>query len=194
MRGYGAVVLAGGASTRLGYPKHMLKVGGELLLRRVVGRLEGADGVVVSTSKGAEPEVEGVLSGLDVEVVVDAAAGMGPLGGIAAGLAALRCEWAAVCACDMPFVSLEHLDRLFEHRAGQDAVIPVSQGGRQTLHALYRKKTVLPACELLLRRGGGSVLDALEGLCVRYVPAEEERCFFNVNSAPDLDQLILEDE
>lgn len=183
-------MLAGGASTRLGYPKHMLEVGGELLLRRVVGRLEGADGVVVSTSKGAEPEVEGVLSGLDVEVVVDAAAGMGPLGGIAAGLAALRCEWAAVCGCDMPFVSVEHLDRLFEHREGQDAVIPISQGQRQTLHALYRKKTVLPACESQIRRGGGSVLDALEGLCVRYVPAEEERCFFSINTVEDLERVL----
>jgi len=187
MREYGVVVLAGGASTRLGSPKHLLELEGEPLVRRVVRRLTGAKSIVVSTSEKTHDEVAGVLSGLGVEVVVDSAVGTGPLGGLASGLAAQGCEWVGVCACDMPSVSLELFDRLFSLRREMDAVIPVSPSGqRQTLHALYKRESVLSACESKLAGGGGSVLDALEGLSVSFVPVEDESCFFNINTREEL--------
>ncbi|HIH70418.1 molybdenum cofactor guanylyltransferase [Methermicoccus shengliensis] len=180
---YDVLVLAGGRSTRLGRPKHLLIVEGEPLVRRVVRRLGGR--AVVCASSGTARDVERVLSDMDVQVVLDSVEGMGPVGGMASGLAACTREWAAVCGCDMPFVSREVLDALYARREGVDAVIPVC-GKRQTLHALYRRESVLAACELLLRRGGGSVLDALSGLSVRYVPVEEERCFFGIDTVSDL--------
>lgn len=181
---YEVLVLAGGRSTRLGRPKHLLPVDGEPLVRRVVRRL--GERAVVCASGSTLEGVREALSGMDVQVVLDSVEGMGPVGGMASGLAACTREWVAVCGCDMPFVSREVLDALYAKREGADAVIPVSCGKRQTLHALYRRESVLAGCELLLGRGGGSVLDALSGLSVRYVPVEEERCFFGIDTVSDL--------
>lgn len=180
---YDVLVLAGGRSTRLGRPKHLLLVEGEPLVRRVVRRLGGR--AVVCASGATEEGVREALAGMDVHVVVDEVEDMGPVGGMASGLRACTHEWVAVCGCDMPFASREVFDALHARRGGADAVIPVC-GERQTLHALYRRESVLAACEPLLKRGGGSVLDALEGLEVVYVPVGDERCFLSINRWEDL--------
>lgn len=70
--------------------------------------------------------------------------GWGPLGGLAAGIEALsNCEFVAVAACDVPFLSGITLARMLDMaRADEsiDAVIPFTDRGPEPLVAIYRSR------------------------------------------------------
>src|SRR3954454_8053425 len=82
----GALILCGGKSSRMGYPKALLPFGPELMLQRVV-RLLGE--VVAPMVVVAAPDQVLPILPRGVLVARDERAGRGPLQGLLAGLAAL---------------------------------------------------------------------------------------------------------
>ncbi len=116
----GGIVLCGGHSSRMGRPKAWLPVGSETMLGRVVrvvGRVVGP--VVVVAAPGQDvPELPA-----GVRVVRDEIEGRGPLGGLAAGLAALRgeCDGIYLSACDVPLLRAEFVERLVSREATPSA-------------------------------------------------------------------------
>ena len=133
------VVLAGGRSSRMGTPKAALEWHGSTLLRRTLGVLARVvDGPVLVVRAAGQ-----VLPALParVEVVEDPAEGLGPLQGIAAGLAALagRAEAAFVASTDLPFLHPEFVRRVLG-ALGPDVevALPQSRGYPQPLAAAYR--------------------------------------------------------
>jgi molybdenum cofactor guanylyltransferase len=145
-----ALILCGGESRRMGRPKAWLPFGNERMLERVV-RLTStvARPIVVVAAPGQElPEL-----GAQVTVVRDPVAGRGPLQGLAAGLGALpdSVELVYATATDVPFLEPRFIDRLVALSDGYDLVIPFALGYHHPLAALYRRRTVLPVIEGLLR-------------------------------------------
>ena len=147
----GAIILAGGRSSRMGSPKAALDWHGSTLLRRVSGlaqrTVEGP--VVVVRAPGQE------LPGLppSIEVVSDAREGRGPLQGLAAGLAAIgdRAEVAYVSSTDVPLLHPAFMRRVIEAVSDDvDVVLPEIHGFRQPLSAAYRL-SLLPEVEALIR-------------------------------------------
>jgi len=131
-------VLAGGRSSRMGTPKAALEWHGSTLLRRTVGILARAtDGpVVVVRAPGQE------LPALppETDVVDDPQEGLGPVQGLAAGLAALtgRAEVAFVSSTDMPFLHPAFVRRVLRAvQEGADVGLPVARGYPQPLAASY---------------------------------------------------------
>lgn len=129
------VVLAGGKSARMGASKAALPIGGEPLLRRVVGRLAVGFAEVLVVG---DPELAALAPG--ITVVPDRVAGAGPLAGLEAALSALATPRAFVVACDMPFVSpalARHLADLAAERQDADVVALRTSRGLEPLHAVY---------------------------------------------------------
>lgn len=133
------IVLAGGRSSRMGTAKAGLEWHGSTLLRRAVGVLARAvvGPLVVVRAPGQDlpPLPPGV------EVVDDPVEGLGPLQGIAAGLAAVagRAAAAFVCSTDMPLLHPAFVRRvLLDLGPGVDVVLPVAHGYPQPLAAAYR--------------------------------------------------------
>jgi molybdenum cofactor guanylyltransferase len=146
---FGAVVLCGGESRRMGRPKAWLPFGDELMLERVV-RLAGtvARPIVVVAAPGQDlPEL-----GADVAIVRDPISGRGPLQGLAAGLAAFDSSVELVYATgtDVPFLEPRWMTRLVELASGHDLVLPNVAGFYHPLAALYRPAAVLPVIDDLL--------------------------------------------
>ncbi|MCL2418460.1 MAG: NTP transferase domain-containing protein [Conexibacteraceae bacterium] len=135
----GAIILAGGRSSRMGTPKAALDWHGSTLLRRVSGLAQRAvDGpVVVVRAPGQElPDLPA-----SVAVVTDAREGRGPLQGIAAGFAAMhnRAVVAYVSSTDVPLLHPEFIRRVLAgFDPDTDVVVPVLHGFRQPLAAAYR--------------------------------------------------------
>ena len=133
------VVLAGGRSSRMGTPKAALEWHGSTLLRRTLGVLARVvDGpvLVVRATGQALPALPA-----RVEVVDDPAEGLGPLQGIAAGLAALagRARAAFVSSTDLPFLHPEFVRRVLGALGRDvDVVLPQARGYPQPLAAAYR--------------------------------------------------------
>src|SRR5688572_10515553 len=107
----GGIILCGGRSSRMGTPKAWLPFGDELMLPRVVRIVREAVGqVVVVAAPGQDvPPLPG-----DVRIVRDEVEGRGPLGGLAAGLAALEGTADAVylSSCDVPLLNPEFVRRV----------------------------------------------------------------------------------
>ena len=149
MAAAGAVVLAGGRSTRMGTAKAGLEWHGSTLLRRVVGVVaRGVDGpVVVVRAPGQDlPRLPS-----SVDVVHDADEGRGPLQGIAAGLGALAAsaDHAFVCSTDLPFLHPAFVRRVTGALGAADVALPVVRGFRQPLAAAYRTTLAKAALDLL---------------------------------------------
>ncbi len=135
------VVLAGGRSSRMGTSKAALEWHGSTLLRRTLGVLARAvDGplLVVRAPGQPLPEIPP-----QADMVEDPEEGLGPLQGIAAGLAALtgRAQIAFVCSTDLPFLHPVFVRRVLDALTDNslaDVVLPVARGFPQPLAAAYR--------------------------------------------------------
>jgi molybdenum cofactor guanylyltransferase len=144
------IVLAGGRSSRMGTPKAALEWHGSTLLRRTVGivaRVVDGPVVVVRAPGQALPELPAT-----VEVADDPREGLGPVQGLAAGLAMVadRAEAAFVCSTDLPFLHPAFVRRVLRAVAdGADVGLPVARGYPQPLAAAYRT-TLAPVAARLV--------------------------------------------
>ncbi|MGH2461727.1 MAG: molybdenum cofactor guanylyltransferase [Chloroflexota bacterium] len=145
-----AIVVAGGASRRLGQDKRQLRLGSpRTLLEATVATVSAlADDVVVVVS--TDPTT---FAGLTARVVQDPEPGAGPLNALVAGLAAIEHDVALVVACDLPFLSPALLGRLLDEPRDYDLLVPVRSDGRlEMLHAMYRTSCLEPARRRLAER------------------------------------------
>ena len=138
------IVLAGGRSSRMGTPKAALEWHGSTLLRcttEVLARAGCAPiAVVGAPGQSLPPLAHGV------EVYNDPQEGLGPLQGLAVGLAAVgdRAETAFVCSVDLPFLHVAFIRRVLAAFAevtpagDVDVVLPHAHGHPQPLAAGYR--------------------------------------------------------
>jgi molybdenum cofactor guanylyltransferase len=147
------IVLAGGRSSRMGTPKAGLEWHGSTLLRRTVGimsRVNDGPVIVVRAPGQVLPELPP-----QVEVVDDPREGLGPVQGLAAGLAAIdgRAGVAFVCSTDLPFLHPAFARRVLRAVTdGADVGLPVARGYPQPLAAAYRT-TLAPVADRLVEEG-----------------------------------------
>jgi molybdenum cofactor cytidylyltransferase len=158
-RGAGSVagiVLAAGASTRMGTNKLLLELDGTSVLRRAVNRTldTGLEPVVVVLGHEAERSRE-LLQGLPADIIVAPDYREGMNASLAAGLRALpsAVSAAVVVLADMPFVTRDMIASLVERYRQSAARLVVSEyDGRPAPPVLY-DRSLFP--ELLAERGDG---------------------------------------
>jgi molybdopterin-guanine dinucleotide biosynthesis protein A len=146
------VVLAGGRSTRMGAAKADLEWHGSTLLHRTAAILaRTVDGPVVVV---AAPGQELPMLPDGVAVVEDPVEGLGPMQGLAAGLAAVagRADVAFVCSTDLPFLHPAYVRRVLRGLTDDaEVALPVARGFRQPLAAAYRTRIAGLVADLLAR-------------------------------------------
>jgi len=172
----GAVILCGGESRRMGRPKAWLPFGRETMLQRVV-RLVGLAAGVGPIAVVAAPGQDLPPLPDHVTVVRDNVCGRGPLQGLAAGLAGLPDDVDLVyaSATDVPFLRPEWIDCLVALIGDRDLAIPHVGGYHHPLAAVYRRATVSPAIEDLLRLDRLRPVFLMEAVRTRVVEADELR-------------------
>jgi molybdopterin-guanine dinucleotide biosynthesis protein A len=176
----GGIILCGGRSSRMGRPKAWLPFAGETLLQRTARTLRAVlEPVIVVAAPGQDvPPLPA-----ETRIVRDEVEGKGPLGGLAAGLAALEGEVDAVylSACDTPFLKAAFVRRVVSFTASGDHQIAVpclrenrdlAVAARQPLAAVYRV-SVLPVVRELLAADRLRMLNLLEMVPTRMIEAHE---------------------
>ncbi|WP_353068403.1 nucleotidyltransferase family protein [Tunturibacter empetritectus] len=114
MRRIGAVILAAGASRRLGEPKQLVMVGAEILLERSVrvAHEAGFSPVIVVLGASAE-SIEAACALGDAEVLINDSWSEGMGASVRVGVGALRdVDGCVLTTCDMPAVTAAHLRSL----------------------------------------------------------------------------------
>ena len=162
------VIVAGGRSVRTGgREKAVVDVASTPLVRRVADGLTPAvDELVVNCRPSQRAAIAGALSGLDPTFALDAEPDRGPVAGIATGLEATNAEYAAVVACDLPFLDTALVEYLFERAAGADAdaAVPKPDDWFEPLHAVYRPGPMAEACRAALAEGDVRIIEPLFSL------------------------------
>lgn len=204
------IVLAGGRSHRLQQDKRKLRLWGEdgpTLLEHTLALITPlcAEVVVVLNDPWE-------WQALPARLVSDIHAGMGPAGGLVAGLTAARCSHALVVGADMPLLNPHLLAWMVRspHRVGADALVPLSPTTSgpprlEPLHAIYARDC-LPHLARALEQGTRRMMTLLEQIRTVGIPPSEllagvplahcadradgERAlqwaFFNINTPADL--------
>jgi molybdopterin-guanine dinucleotide biosynthesis protein A len=190
-----AFILAGGASSRMGEEKGLLRFGGEPLILRTARLLDPLVHRVIVVGK---PEL---YTGLGLHVIPDPATGGGnesapvrtPLVGIATALSATVSPWNLILACDLPYLTPEWVSWLLSRAAGSGAqiVMPRTSRGLEPLAAIYRRECAAPVLGAL-ERGIRKVTDGLPGCRIEYLEEDEwtaldhgRRVLKNMNSPED---------
>lgn len=188
----GAIVLAGGRSSRMGTSKAMLDWHGAPLLRRVTGILQRvADPVVVVHAPGQQlPPLP------DARLVVDRRPGRGPLEGIAAGMRELAgsCDAVFVSSTDVPLLHPGFVLGVAASLDGHDVALPVADGHNHPLGAVYRL-SLLSQVEQLLAADRLRTTFLFEGARVRRLDRDqlvEPQSLRNLNTPEEYDAALAE--
>jgi molybdopterin-guanine dinucleotide biosynthesis protein A len=176
-----AVLLTGGASSRMGSDKATLIVNGEALARRAARVLEAVCDPVVEVGPGATR----------LRCVREHPPGEGPLAGFLAGAAAIGTEQPIVLlACDLPFVDKEFVRMLVAH-CGTGSAVPIVDGHHQYACSCWSPAAIAAAREAFAR-GDRAMRALLGGGDATRVPADEfARALSDVDSPDDLVRLGL---
>jgi molybdopterin-guanine dinucleotide biosynthesis protein A len=163
------VVLAGGQSTRFGSDKALAEFGGRTLLARAVDTLQGFCEYVVVAGREMAP----------APTIPDwPSAGMGPLGGIAAGLRLAQDEdYEAVLTCGVDSVNLP--DNLLEMLAPAPACL-----ADQPVVGLWPMGAVGTVERILESDGRRSMRAFAEAVRARAVKTKSKSA--NINTPADL--------
>ncbi|MBI5328170.1 MAG: molybdenum cofactor guanylyltransferase [Deltaproteobacteria bacterium] len=139
-----AIILAGGKSSRMGFNKAFIDIGGQNIINRTISLFkELFDEIILVVNNTADYEE------LDIPTVTDIFKGAGSLGGIYTGLFHASSEHSFVAACDMPFLSSEVISRMIQVSGSCNAAVPFIMGRYHPLHAVYSKKCLKPIEEMI---------------------------------------------
>lgn len=185
-------VQAGGASSRMGEDKALKPFLGRPLIQRVIDRLRPiADELIVTTNRPTD------YSFLNLRLFSDLMPDRGALGGLYTAIASAVHPLVAVVACDMPFASATLIEAMTSLMVEEEAdvVICKSDEGYEPIHAVYRRKTCLPAIEAAIDADQWKVIAWFPQVKVHTLMPDDVRqydpsglAFWNVNTPEDFSQ------
>jgi molybdenum cofactor guanylyltransferase len=194
------VVLAGGASLRMGRDKATMPVPAELL-----GSKDGSEApitmverVVSVVGQRCQPVFVVAAPGqslpeLPARVVRDDVRGVGPLLATGRGLRAAAeagAKRAFLCAADMPLLSADLID-LLENRAVElDADVVLPWDGRDHYLAAVYRTQLADQVDALIAAGERSMRSLVDRVDTQRIVVPASRSLTNVNSDADLRTLL----
>lgn len=189
-----AIVLVGGEARRAnGMEKYFFTYQGRTFIERLKDSLSLVVDEIVIVAKN--PEQCSRFSHLEnIHCVNDEIPGLGPIGGLRAGVATVSGNEIFVCGCDMPCVSPDVVEYLFTLLESYDAVIPAWDDDMiEPLHAVYRRS---PLDGYLRDHTSLSLRDMIQSLNCRYIHAASLRhidpglvTFTNINNIEELKKI-----
>ena len=193
-----AFILCGGASSRMGRDKGLLKIGGQPLVARIAGFVEPLVSSVTIVGPPQRYDTLGlrVISDRNFGTSGETSRLQGPLAGIATALAATDTAWNLILACDLPYLTGEWVGWLLTRatNAQQQIVMPRTARGPEPLAASYHRECAEPMAALL-GRGTRKVLDAIGQFRVEFVFERDwrhidpgGRVLRNMNTPADYDE------
>jgi molybdenum cofactor cytidylyltransferase len=164
---FGCVILAAGASVRMGSPKQLLPVGGRPLVVRAAEAALASEAWPVIVVLGAnEEQISPALARLPVLTIENSAWSEGMASSIRAGITALRqfsrtIGGALVALCDQPAFSAETIRKLVAaHHATGRSIAAAHYGGRCGAPALFLREHFPALAELAGEDGARLFLNA----------------------------------
>ena len=184
------VVLAGGRATRWdGRDKGLIQVSGRPMISHVLDALAPqVERIIINANRNLDE-----YRAFGLPVVTDASRDfLGPLAGIASGMAAARTEWVAITPCDSPLLAADCVGRLvLACEDDERADIAVAHDGDriQPVFALIRR-ALLDDLDAFLESGGRKIDRWYGQQRMQLVDfSDNPDNFLNINRREDRDML-----
>ena len=184
------VILAGGASRRMGRDKATLPWGGGTMLQGLINRYSVLGPVAVSINTPGRFAFTGAVE------LADRFPDAGPLNGLVSAFTETDADEIFLTAADLPFGDPALARRLAALRGGADAcVLRRGVKGVEPLFAVYGRDCLAPATDAL-ERGTRSFFRMFERINVRWVSPEEvpefelEHILTNVNTQEEYEACL----
>ena len=201
-RTLGAVLLAGGRSSRMGQNKALLQWQGKSFLENITERLSQVVDHIVVVGNDRQNAMQLPLVSLNsVAWAKDEQEDAGPLEGIRVGLRELvpKCNLAFVTSCDVPLLKPAIVTKLLDALGDQHSIVPVDRNGRvYGMSAIYDTRFHHELASLIKARQL-RVSELAKHLGSRTIDLEYFRdvdpqldSFRNINSISDYEQMIRE--
>jgi molybdenum cofactor guanylyltransferase len=189
-----AIILVGGEARRAnGQEKYFFQFQGKTFIERLTDSLREVTDEIIIVAKNQE-QCRRFDALRDVRCIADIRQGIGPIGGLHAGVLAAKGDLLFVSACDMPCLETAVVSYLFDTISDADAAIPSwNEEMLEPLHAVYRRPVLL---EYLRSHASLSLRPMIRSINTRYVPVSELRrfdpqlrTFTNINKLEELDRI-----
>jgi molybdopterin-guanine dinucleotide biosynthesis protein A len=189
-----AVVLVGGEARRAnGQEKYFFTYLGRTFIERLINSLRQVVDEIILVARDPE-QCKRFRNFAGITCITDIRTGIGPIGGLHAGIMAAHGDLIFVSACDMPCVDPAVIAYLFDHIDKYDAVIPRwNPDMLEPLHAVYRRTALTNYLEC---HNSLSLREMVMNLSARYIPVDELRqidpelrTFININKLEDLERI-----
>lgn len=134
-----AIILCGGRGRRLGgVEKPLVRIGGRALVEFVIERLRPQVSRIV-LSLGAGQDANSYRS-FGCDILADAEADQGPLGGLVSCFENLAGEWFLSCPCDTPWTAPSLVEALSKDARARGAAVAHDGKQRQNLSLLISRE------------------------------------------------------
>ncbi len=180
----GAIILAGGKSSRMGTDKGLLELNGRPMIVYLIETLKNITDEIIIISNQDEYKIFGC------KVYADLIKDSGPLAGIYTGLKYATYHKNIVLSCDIPFVSQQLLQFIVASSNGYDVTIASKNNKTHQVIGVYDKK-----CSTIFKKeldqNQRKVKIALEKVNLKIVDANEfdEKEFTNVNTPAEFKEI-----
>lgn len=177
------VILAGGRSSRFGSNKALTTFRGIPLIDRVLNVMAPLfEDLLIVTNTPEE------YARLNVPLVEDIEPYQGPLGGVFSALRRAANDRVFAVACDMPLLDARVIQGIIQSAGDATAAIPVHDGIREYLMALYSRRLMPEICRAL---GDGRL--SLKEFCfqtrgIEWIPVDGASCV-DINTREELKTL-----
>lgn len=182
--GLAAIILAGGASRRMGRDKATLPYEGSTLVEHMVAILKRRCAPVLVVAAPGQ-----ALPSLDAEVLRDEVRGVGPLLATGRGLHAAAeagHELAFVSAVDMPLLRVELIDQLVGPAVALNADVVLPWDGRDHYLAGVYRTSLADRVDHLVAAGQRRMRALVQTVDTQRIVMPEQAALTNVNTAEDL--------
>jgi molybdenum cofactor cytidylyltransferase len=190
---FGVILLAAGASTRMGEPKQLLSFQGQpLVVRAACAALESAAWPVIVVLGAHAEKVRPLLAPLPVLLVDNAAWAEGMASSLRAGLTALMrfslsLDGALIGLCDQPYFSPSVIAQLRAAWCAPDGIAAARYAERTAVPALF-SRCYFPELLALTGAEGARRVLVQHAACVTAVDLPE--LAFDIDTPADYQQLL----
>ena len=161
----GAVILAGGQSSRMRKDKVFLTLDGKTFLDHIVEQLSGFEEILLSVDSADKYDCK------NLERVTDMYPNCGPISGLYSALRSCRSDYLLVLCCDIPLFTkdLAQYMSTFVDDYHDAFVLITREKYVLPLCAIYKKQAA-DILETQIKNGINRPLHALEKMRVRHIP------------------------
>jgi molybdenum cofactor cytidylyltransferase len=185
------IILAAGASSRMGQPKVLLEWQGETLIHRVARIASSAGLKPVSVVAGAlEQQIKQTLSDLETQLIPNPNWAAGQSTSVRAGIQALPADTQAVLFLlgDQPFVTVELIQKLVETYQKTRPVILAPFVNQKRINPVIFDRSAFP--HLLELHGDAGARSLFIQFPPAVMPWNDDKAAFDIDTPEDYEKLI----